>query len=316
MSKISIITTTYKHQDFIEETIKSVLSQTYTDWELLIWDDSPDDKTWQIIQKYVKKYPDKIKAWHHSINKWIVENMNFLIEKSNKNSKYIAFLEWDDLFTSNNLEEKVIIFNKYKDVKLVYNNLDFIDWKWNIVIKNYFKNVSKIINNNTINIIDYIIWKSFYNSYSTLMLNKNILNEIKIVYLNNDKMYLTSDWDLFWKIAKKYNIFWIKKSLTLYRVHWNNNSSDKIKLISDLIVWVKSFINKYWLNKNKKVNYKLLHLNIYLSYLKKEKIKTIKYWILSFKYSLTKNFKERIWMIFFSLLPNKINNYLYKKFKK
>jgi glycosyltransferase involved in cell wall biosynthesis len=34
--KISIITTTYKHQDFIAETIKSVLAQSFTDWELLI----------------------------------------------------------------------------------------------------------------------------------------------------------------------------------------------------------------------------------------------------------------------------------------
>jgi glycosyltransferase involved in cell wall biosynthesis len=36
MPKISIITTTYKHQDFIAQTIESILSQTFTDWELLI----------------------------------------------------------------------------------------------------------------------------------------------------------------------------------------------------------------------------------------------------------------------------------------
>jgi glycosyltransferase involved in cell wall biosynthesis len=69
MPKISIITTTYCHQDFIAYTIESILKQTYTDRELLIGDDSPDDATWNVIQEYVKKHPDKIKARHHTPNK-------------------------------------------------------------------------------------------------------------------------------------------------------------------------------------------------------------------------------------------------------
>ena len=69
MPKVSIITTTYKHQDFIAQTIESVLAQTFTDRELLIGDDSPDDATWNIIQDYVKRYPEKIKARHHNPNK-------------------------------------------------------------------------------------------------------------------------------------------------------------------------------------------------------------------------------------------------------
>jgi len=93
MPKISIITTTYKHQDFIVHTIESVLAQTYTDWELLIGDDSPDNATWNIIKEYVNKYPDKIKAWHHSPNKGIVDNMNFLISQTSPDSDYISFLE-------------------------------------------------------------------------------------------------------------------------------------------------------------------------------------------------------------------------------
>jgi glycosyltransferase involved in cell wall biosynthesis len=93
MPKVSIITTTYKHQDFIAHTIKSVLSQTYTDRELLIGDDSPDDTTWEIIQEYIDKYPDKIKARHHKPNKGIVDNMNFLIDQADSQSEYISFLE-------------------------------------------------------------------------------------------------------------------------------------------------------------------------------------------------------------------------------
>ena len=96
MSRIAIITTTYKHQDFIAQTIESILSQSFTDWELLIGDDSPDDLTWNIIEKYRKLYPDKIRSWHHIINKGIVANMNFLIEQIASKSEYVVFLEWED----------------------------------------------------------------------------------------------------------------------------------------------------------------------------------------------------------------------------
>jgi glycosyltransferase involved in cell wall biosynthesis len=93
MPKISIITTTYKHEKFIAQTIDSILSQTFTEWELLIGDDSPDDSTWDVIQKYVTLYPGKIYAWHHMPNRGIVCNMNFLISHASPISEYIAFLE-------------------------------------------------------------------------------------------------------------------------------------------------------------------------------------------------------------------------------
>ena len=92
MPKISIITTTYKHEKFVRDTIESILAQTFVDWELLIGDDSPDNTTWGIIQEYTKKDP-RIKAWHHTPNKGIVGNMNSLIKNIAPDSEYIAFLE-------------------------------------------------------------------------------------------------------------------------------------------------------------------------------------------------------------------------------
>jgi len=118
MCKVSIITTTYNHKDFISQTIESILSQTYTDWELLIWDDNSQDNTYERALKYSKNDP-RIKIYKHKENLWLVENMNFLLWKVNKNSEYITFLEWDDMYATNNLEEKIKIFKKYNYVILV-----------------------------------------------------------------------------------------------------------------------------------------------------------------------------------------------------
>lgn len=127
MPKFSIITTTYRHEKFIAQTIESILEQSLTDWELLIGDDSPDDATWDIIEQYAQKYPDKIKSWHHIPNKGIVDNMNFLISQVSPDSEYIAFLEGDDMYTLDCLDKKLEIFQKYPEVAIVYSDMDFVN---------------------------------------------------------------------------------------------------------------------------------------------------------------------------------------------
>jgi len=318
MPKISIITTTYKHQDFIAETIESILSQTFTDWELLIWDDSPDDETWNIIQTYVNKYPDKIKAWHHSPNKWIVDNMNFLLEKVNPDSEYIAFLEGDDMFTPDNLEEKLKIFEKYEEVWMIYNNLDFINEKWEVFYKNFLKKVPFYLKNKKLSKENFIKNETFYWSYSTLMIKKEILQKEKILNSTNDKLFTVSDWDLFFRISTKYNCYWIKESLTLYRRHNWNVSWDNLKIFNDLEIQINEYLKNWFINKNL-FNIKLSFINLLksVSFLEKNnKKECLKYLINSIKLNIFWNIIHKIWILLFLLLPNSLNQIILKKLIK
>ena len=54
-NKVSIIIPVYNAEKFIGETIESVISQTYTDWEMLILNDRSTDRSYEIIQKYAQK---------------------------------------------------------------------------------------------------------------------------------------------------------------------------------------------------------------------------------------------------------------------
>ena len=54
---ISIITPTFNSVLFLDETIKSIIRQTYSNWELLVTDDCSTDDTWNILKEYVKKDP-------------------------------------------------------------------------------------------------------------------------------------------------------------------------------------------------------------------------------------------------------------------
>jgi len=318
MPKVSIITTTYKHETFIKDTIESVLSQTFTDWEFFIWDDSPNNKTWNIIQEYVDKYPDKIKAWHHNPNKWIVDNMNFLISKCNEYSEYVAFLEWDDLFTEDNLEKKMKVFWEFPEVKMVYNNLDFIDEKWKVFYKDFLKKIPFYLKNQKLSKEDFINYETFYWSWSSLMIKKDILQKEKILNPTNDKIYSVSDWDLFFRISNKYNCYWIEDSLTLYRRHTWNVSWDNLKIFNDLEIQINEYLKNWFINK-KLFNIKLSFIFLLksVSFLeKKYRKKCLKYLKDSIKLNTFWNFFYKIWIITLLLFPNFINQIILKKIIK
>ena len=62
--KIDILLASYNGEKYIAEQIESILSQTFTDWRLLIRDDGSSDNTPAIIESYAEKYPGKIEVVH------------------------------------------------------------------------------------------------------------------------------------------------------------------------------------------------------------------------------------------------------------
>ena len=244
MPNISIITTTYQHADFIAQTIESVLGQTYSDWEMLIGDDSPDDATWDVIQWYVAKYPTKIKARHHNPNKGIVDNMNFLIQQCDSQSDFISFLEGDDMYTADNLMEKIKIFEKYPEVQLVYSDLSFIDKDNTIFLKSYFNHKEPIKSLQLLWVDDFLIKKKWFNimSRSSSTIRKDILKTVRwIVKVSNEKNRSVSDFDFYIQIFSKYPIYYIDKALLLFRRHEWNLSANGSRIINDLNILIEYY---------------------------------------------------------------------------
>lgn len=231
MPKVSIITTAYNHHDFIAQTIESVLVQTYSDRELLIGDDSPDTKTWDIIQSYVQKYPDKIKAWHHTKAKGLVQNMKFLLNNSDPKSTYIAFLEGDDMYTPDNLQKKISIFERYSEVWVVTSRTQFCDARWNQKTNPYIFSPESSMRSwlqkyTVLSILRKLVppVRSFGNVMirSTL---KDPIVDINIWPYANTKMFITFDLLVWSKIFPITTIYNMNDTLFIYRQHDKNHSS-------------------------------------------------------------------------------------------
>lgn len=119
---VSIIMTAYNGEQFIEESIKAVLCQTYNDIELLISDDCSIDRTREIMEFWSKK-DNRVKVFYNENNVGIDKSRRNLI--NNSNGDYVVILDQDDLIVENHIEKMLTKMND--DVSLVFCDYVKID---------------------------------------------------------------------------------------------------------------------------------------------------------------------------------------------
>jgi len=213
-SLVSIITPSYNSEDFIKETINSVLNQTYKNWEMIIVDDVSTDNSIQIIQEYQKK-DSRIKLIELDTNSGAAVARNKAIEVAN--GKYIAFLDSDDLWKPEKLE-KQIAFMQENNIVFSYSAYDLIDE-----------------DGKELNITKDPIEKLHYKE----LLKENQIGCLTAVYDQEKlgKCYMPlirkrQDFGLWLSILKKIDYaIKVPENLALYRVRKNSISSNKIDLI-------------------------------------------------------------------------------------
>lgn len=101
--KVSVLITTYNTENYIGEAIRSVVSQELPfEWELLIGDDGSKDRTVEIVNEWMQKYPKNIKVFVHSreesgkVGSRAAKNRAYLLERTT--GDYIHFMDGDDCF--------------------------------------------------------------------------------------------------------------------------------------------------------------------------------------------------------------------------
>lgn len=122
--KISIITASYNSVKTLGETMESVLSQTYADWEYIVVDGGSMDGTVDLIKKYEKRFCGRMK-WTSEPDKGIYDAMNKGILKSK--GDVVGILNSDDYFTTNDVLSSVASVLSAKDLDAVYGDIHFIN---------------------------------------------------------------------------------------------------------------------------------------------------------------------------------------------
>ena len=102
---VSIIINCLNGSKYLNEAIKSVLDQTYKNWEIIFFDNNSTDQSRSILQTYNEK---RIKYFKSKVTHTLYKARNLAIKKSK--GDLIAFLDVDDWWTKNKLKKRVLIF--------------------------------------------------------------------------------------------------------------------------------------------------------------------------------------------------------------
>lgn len=136
---ISILTSTYNNEKWLNEFLDSVLTQTYTDWELILVDDGSTDRTKEIVKSYKD---DRIKYFYKEHTN-LPDSLNFGYDKCN--GEYIARADADDIMMPDRLQFQWDFMESHPDVDMSATAAIYLDMikkhKYTIIIGSYIGEV-------------------------------------------------------------------------------------------------------------------------------------------------------------------------------
>lgn len=223
---VSIITPIFNSSDYIEETINSVINQTYKKWEMIIVNDCSVDDSLDIVRKYMAK-DKRIKLVNLKKNKGAAFCRNIAIRMSK--GRYIAFLDSDDLWCRDKLAVQIKMM---------------IETESSFSFSDYF-----IINkdNQVVEVTKKICYDITYNN----MLYFCPVGCLTVVYEKRkfSRMYMPNirrgqDYGFWMKLLReKPKICYLNRPLSFYRKKKGGLSSSKFKKIKDMFVLYRDILS-------------------------------------------------------------------------
>lgn len=290
MERVDILLATYNGENYLVEQLESILSQSYSNFRLLISDDCSTDGTRKILEEYKEK-DNRIQLFFQGKNLGVIKNFEYLLKKVE--SKYYMLSDQDDIWKNNKIERTVEkLENSESD--LVYTDLEVVDENLNVTYKSYWKLKGIYSKVKKYNNFESLYLNNFITG-CTIISKKEFIDDI--LPLPNTSKFVLHDYWIALIISQKGKIAYIEEPLIKYRQHKNNKigskkQSDTLKSIDEireLFIRVKKEHFKVFIeNEDKFENPKIKKLNK----------KALKYYeMLSNK----KNINFRGWILFFKL---------------
>jgi teichuronic acid biosynthesis glycosyltransferase TuaG len=243
--KVSIILPNYNSSKTINETISSVLNQSYKNWELIIVDDNSEKITKSILSKY-RKFK-KIKIFYLKKNKGAAYCRNLAIKKSK--SYYIAYIDSDDLWKKNKLSLQINFMQKNN---YFFTYTDYKTFKTNNPIKKTILTPAKFNFNSFI--------KNTSIATSTMIVKRSKTSKIKF---SNTK--ICEDYYYKCQLLKKIgNAYCYPACLTEYQIRHDSLQSNRIRNL--YWIWkINKSLNRFSVLKNL-ISVFLISLNSFKKY--------------------------------------------------
>jgi glycosyltransferase involved in cell wall biosynthesis len=250
---VSVIIPVYNAERYIEKTIRSVFNQTLQDFEIIVLNDGSTDSSGDIIQRLQKE--DKRITYIPKGNSGVSDTRNIGISKAS--GKYVAFLDADDLWKPENLEEKIRALEQ-SGKRWVFSDLENIFEEDNILHleRRDFKPYDIIDN--------LLLWEAEVvpGPCSNIVVEKKLLDE-GIQF--DTRLSSPADRDICLQLAAKAEPYFLDKKLWLYRQHGQSMTNTNYKAIDETVWLFKKADQRKWFSSRKIRRKALSNVNLMLA---------------------------------------------------
>lgn len=208
MPKVSVVVPSYNYAHCLSQAIESVLSQTFRDFELIVVNDGSIDDTHAVVASY----GDAIRYVRQE-NRGLPGARNTGIRVAS--GQYVAFLDPDDLWLPLKLERQVLLLDAQPEYGLVYCNSYFVDGNTGQICGTYYSDALR-----SGWILPDLFTEGVFIGAATPIVRHKVLIEVG-GYDESLKppTHGPEDWDLYMRIASKYQIGVVREVLACYRLH-------------------------------------------------------------------------------------------------
>jgi glycosyltransferase involved in cell wall biosynthesis len=218
MPKVSVVIPAYNAMTYLPETVKSVLQQTFTDYEVLIINDGSSDQ----IVEWVSQVTDPRVRIVSQQNQGVSAARNTGIAQAQ--GEYIAFLDADDLWEPTKLEKQLRCLEANPSVGLVYT--------WTALIDQFGQPTRRVwVSHVEGKVWEQIVVDDMISNGSSPMVLRRCFETAGVFDPNISS---SEDRDMWTRIAAHYPFAVVKEFLTLYRRHPHNTTNKRQKMIQDL----------------------------------------------------------------------------------
>ncbi|MDA7625461.1 glycosyltransferase [bacterium] len=222
--KVHIIISILNGAEYIEESIESILNQTYKNWKLHLIDNGSTDNTYKILNKYANLNNNKIAVARFEKN--LIPSTRWSQQIANSKSDCIAISCHDDIWKPDKLEKQIAIM-KARNSDIIHSNVDFIDHLGRLINggskkANDYRNVLDYDNLNFIDLSSKLCEKNSIN-LSSVLIKTNVVREFGAW---EPERWGGEDWGLWVKLAaNKCKFSHLRENLVSKRVNIGNTST-------------------------------------------------------------------------------------------
>jgi glycosyltransferase involved in cell wall biosynthesis len=210
---VTVIAACYNQEQFVVESLESIMAQTYSNIELIIWDDCSKDNSVKVIEDWIEKNHIACRFIKHTENKGICKSLNEAF--SYAKGKYLQIIALDDILLPSKIERHVkLLESSNANIALVFSDAYLIDSESNLQLDKFIELHKAYFSIQVGNFIDELFQGNFIPAMS-------VLYKVDILKNNGkwDENLAFEDYDMMLRLAVNYEFLFDSECSVKYRLH-------------------------------------------------------------------------------------------------